>query len=154
VAVGRTVAADYFNAKVLDRLGMYERRIEGSLYRTMKELQNRRLIRKVDGGHSPPYKIGPAEGGTGEKNPAQQEPMTDSAEQTQSPAVAGGHCPPDQAESLSCETNPIPGSQSDETPARAQMATCRAEQRQFPGADASPCHASPGVAGRLPGQEA
>jgi len=88
---------DYSNEKVLDRLGMYERRIEGSLYRTMKELQNRRLLRKP----------GPADGGTGEKNPAQREPMADSAKQSQSPPADGGDGPPCKADGLSCETNPI-----------------------------------------------
>jgi len=89
---------DYSNEKVLDRLGMYERRIESSLYRTMKELQNRRLLRKS----------GPADGRTGEKNPAQREGMADSAKQTQFPAVDGVHGTPYNAGDRLCKTNPIP----------------------------------------------
>ena len=99
VAVGRTVAADYFNAKVLDRLGMYERRIESSLYRTMKEMQNRRLLRKQ----------GPADGGTSEQTPARTDRMADCAKQSQSPAAEGGPSPLHQADDLSCKTNPISG---------------------------------------------
>jgi len=38
-AMGRTVVRDFANARVLDRLLMYERRIESSLYRTMNELR-------------------------------------------------------------------------------------------------------------------
>jgi len=108
LAVGRAIMRDYSNEKVLDRLGMYERRIEGSLYRTMKELQNRRLLRKP----------GPADGGTGEKNPAQQEPITDCAKQSQSPGPAQdpGTLPAGSGDP-SCKTNPIPGSESEETPA-------------------------------------
>jgi hypothetical protein len=83
------------------------------------------------------YKIGPADGGTNEKNPAQREAMADSAKQSQSPAVAGGHCPPDEAESLSCKTNPICGGQHNEIPAGRDVGTSSAKQSQFPGADAS-----------------
>ena len=123
VAVGRTVAADYFNAKVLDRLGMYERRIEDSLYRTMKELQNRRLLRKSE----------PADARTNDESPAQQAPMTDCVKQSQSPAADGGDGPPCNADDLSCETKPISGGQSDETPACGEMEACCAKQSQFPG---------------------
>jgi len=45
-AVGRMIAKDYRGEKTLDRLGMHERRIEGSLYRTMHELDRCRLMRK------------------------------------------------------------------------------------------------------------
>jgi len=48
LALGRAVVRDFANARVLDRLGMYERRIEHSLYRTMGELQRLRLLRELD----------------------------------------------------------------------------------------------------------
>jgi hypothetical protein len=47
-ALGRVVVRDFANARVLDRLGLYERRIEHSLYRTMTELQRLRLLRELD----------------------------------------------------------------------------------------------------------
>jgi hypothetical protein len=46
LALGRMVIKDFSNARVLDRLLLYERRIEHSLYRTMAELQRLTLTRK------------------------------------------------------------------------------------------------------------
>ncbi len=37
--LGRVVVEDLSNARVIERLGLYERRIESSLYRTMRELR-------------------------------------------------------------------------------------------------------------------
>ncbi len=48
LACGRVVVRDFSNARVLDRLLMYERRIEHSFFRTMAELQRLRLIRQLD----------------------------------------------------------------------------------------------------------
>ena len=48
LALGRLAIKDFANARVLDRLLMYERRIEHSLYRTILELQRLNLIRKLD----------------------------------------------------------------------------------------------------------
>jgi hypothetical protein len=47
-ALGQVVVKDFSYARVLDRLLMYERRIEHSLYRTMGELQKQRLLRELD----------------------------------------------------------------------------------------------------------
>ncbi len=47
-ALGRVVASDFANARTLDRLGLYERRIEHSLYRTMAEFQKLRLLRELN----------------------------------------------------------------------------------------------------------
>jgi len=47
LALGRVVVRDFANARVLDRLGLYERRIEHSLYRTMAEFQRLRLLREL-----------------------------------------------------------------------------------------------------------
>ena len=49
-ALGKVVVADFAGARVLDRLLMYERRIESSLYRTMAELRREREARS--GGHA------------------------------------------------------------------------------------------------------
>ena len=48
LALGRLAIKDFANARVLDRLLMYERRIEHSLYKTLLELQRLQLIRKLD----------------------------------------------------------------------------------------------------------
>jgi len=46
--LGRVVVNDFSNSRVLDRLLMYERRIEHSLYRTMSEFQRLRLMREFE----------------------------------------------------------------------------------------------------------
>ena len=48
LALGRLAIKDFTNARVLDRLLMYERRIEHSLYKTIIELQRINLIRKMN----------------------------------------------------------------------------------------------------------
>jgi len=55
LALGRLAIKDFANAGVLDRLLMYERRIEHSLYRTVLELQRLNLIRKLDKGCEMPF---------------------------------------------------------------------------------------------------
>jgi len=45
LALGRLAIKDFANARVLDRLLMYERRMEHSLYKTLLELQRLHLIR-------------------------------------------------------------------------------------------------------------
>ncbi len=45
---GRIVVHDFGDARVLDRLLLYERRLEHSLYKTIDELQRLRLLRLVD----------------------------------------------------------------------------------------------------------
>lgn len=47
-ALGRVVARDFGDSRVLDRLCMYERRIEHSLYKTLDELEKLRLLRRLD----------------------------------------------------------------------------------------------------------
>jgi len=48
LALGRMAIKDFSHARVLDRLLMYERRIEHSLYKTILELQRLRLMRKLE----------------------------------------------------------------------------------------------------------
>jgi hypothetical protein len=48
LTLGRVVVKDFANSRVLDRLLMYERRIEHSLFRTMRELQQLRLLRELE----------------------------------------------------------------------------------------------------------
>ncbi|MBW8039206.1 MAG: hypothetical protein FVQ85_04320 [Planctomycetes bacterium] len=48
LALGRLAIKDFSHARVLDRLLMYERRIENSLYKTIFELQRLRLMSNLD----------------------------------------------------------------------------------------------------------
>jgi len=48
LALGRVALKDFSNSRALDRLLMYERRIEHSLYKTMAELQRLRLLRELN----------------------------------------------------------------------------------------------------------
>ena len=48
LALGRLAVKDFSNARVLDRLLMYERRIEHSLYKTLLELQRLNLVKKLN----------------------------------------------------------------------------------------------------------
>ncbi len=45
---GKVIVRDFGDGKTFERLLMYERRIEQSLYRTMAELQKLRLLRELD----------------------------------------------------------------------------------------------------------
>jgi len=47
--LARVVVGDFGDARLLDRLLGYERRIENSLYRTMSELRKQRLLREAEG---------------------------------------------------------------------------------------------------------
>jgi len=50
LALGHLAVKDFANAKVLDRLLIYERRIENSLYKTLLELQRLNLAKKLNAG--------------------------------------------------------------------------------------------------------
>ena len=50
LALGRLAIKDFANARVLDRLLMYERRIEHSLYKTILEFQRLNLVKKMNTG--------------------------------------------------------------------------------------------------------
>jgi hypothetical protein len=50
LALGRLVVKDFGNERVLDRLLMYERRIEHSLYKTILEFQRLNISRKLNSG--------------------------------------------------------------------------------------------------------
>lgn len=45
--LGRLAVADFSNSRILERLLMYERRIEHSLYKTILELQRLQFLRKL-----------------------------------------------------------------------------------------------------------
>ena len=46
LVLGRSVIMDFANSRVLDRLMLYERRIENSLHKTLRELERRQLFRQ------------------------------------------------------------------------------------------------------------
>ena len=48
LVLGRAVISDFSNSRVLERLLMYERRLENSLNKTMDELHKRKLIRQLE----------------------------------------------------------------------------------------------------------
>ncbi len=54
LTLGRLVIKDFSNERVLDRLLMYERRIENSLHKTMLELQRLKLTKKINTQHESP----------------------------------------------------------------------------------------------------
>ena len=47
LALGRLAVKDFSNSRVLDRLLMYERRIENSLYKTLLEFQRLNIAKKL-----------------------------------------------------------------------------------------------------------
>jgi hypothetical protein len=108
LVVGQIVVEDFSHARVLDRLLMYERRIEHSLYRTMGELQKQRLMRELD----PPVGGATAEGGLASSEPVRDERPPWSEEigrgcPTYEGPPEGGTPNGADAEGQSCETNPI-----------------------------------------------
>ncbi len=55
LTLGRMAIKDFANARVLDRLLMYERRIEHSLYKTLLEFQRLHLIKKLEMSREMPF---------------------------------------------------------------------------------------------------
>ncbi len=92
--LGRAVIKDFSNSRVLDRLLMYERRLEHSLYKTMAELQRLRLLREVDG---------PAEE-VGRGRPSHEETPHGVTTNAQAP---GQRVPASLRAGESCKTKPI-----------------------------------------------
>ncbi len=57
LALGRLAIKDFSNAGVLERLLMYERRIENSMYKTLLELQRLNLIKNLNRGELLPSNV-------------------------------------------------------------------------------------------------
>ena len=55
LTLGRLAIKDFSNARVLERLLMYERRIENSLYKTILEIQRLNIIKKMNTGCEMPF---------------------------------------------------------------------------------------------------
>jgi len=132
-AMGRAVVKDFGHAGVLDRLLMYERRIEHSLYRTMAELQRLRLLRETDRRAEDPTPEA--------KRRAIPEPATATEKRTSEPAGDGPDSPR--------QTKPIPESQCSGRPGPATQSP--------PPRETTPDHAKqtrfPGPLGRKPGAD-
>jgi len=156
-AVGRTVVRDFSNARVLDRLLMYERRIESSLYRTMNELHKLRHTqdREPAGGAS----VSKASrlriaGGTPATPPlTDREMMTDSAKQSQ--ILPASNHPPEggtpsagnrakQSQILAGDGVQCTPYESADAPARSQNVIDFAEQSQSRAGDGVQCTAYEG----------
>jgi hypothetical protein len=121
-ALGRVVVEDFGGARVLDRLLMYERRIESSLYRTMAELRREQEARTAAAG---PEGVSRSEDGLA----AGQEPATAAklasfgadvaegvAEEVSSlPGVSSLKCEVSSGEEASSTKCPVSGEGSDFT---------------------------------------
>ncbi len=157
LAVGRAVYKDYTHGEMaLDRLMMYERRIENSLYRTMNELYKLRRLREQDGGHrtacetKPMEAAGavcsvpasacpePAEGASREETPCGVTTNGDEcAKQSQFVTAEGGQRPPyktakqSQSQEVSSRAGSVPQDEpSCETkPIEAAEAVCTVPAR-------------------------
>jgi len=119
-ALGRVVVNDFSNGRVLDRLLMYERRIEHSLYRTMTELQRLRLMREIESQTENPTRQGERWGKPqptcATENPTPQsecwgEPQPATAEKTTSQSVGVG------ADDPARQTKPMGREGNSENPA-------------------------------------
>ena len=54
LGLGRMAVKDFAHARVLERLLMYERRIEHSLYKTLLEIQRLNLVKNLNPGPEKP----------------------------------------------------------------------------------------------------
>ena len=57
LALGRLAIKDFSNSRVLERLLMYERRTESSLYKTLLELQRLKMINKLKDDQDPAIEL-------------------------------------------------------------------------------------------------
>jgi hypothetical protein len=139
LAVGRMLKRDYARERGLERLMVYERWIENSLYKSMKELRQVQRERKAEGGDGQAVSRASCPPFEGQPPSTQETPCGvttnggDSAKQSQFAAEEGGH-------SLPGETgpdHPMPhGQTSLPVPPVAKGGTIdSAKQSQSPGAD-------------------
>jgi len=126
-ALGRVVVSDFGNGRVLDRLLMYERRIEHSLYRTMTELQRLRLLRELE----PPTENPTRQGGcwgkpqpTGPSRAMGESTRQDKCWGKPQPTTASEPACPEEDDPAR-QTNPIGREGSAENPA------CDGKEREF-----------------------
>jgi hypothetical protein len=112
LAFGRALVKDFGHNRVLDRLLMYERRIEHSLYRTMAELHRLRLLRNLNASPDEQARRGPKTVGAGFK------PARTGSEETPAGVTANTPNPADE----SCKTKPIcPSPEDGQVPAGTEV---------------------------------
>jgi hypothetical protein len=111
-ALGEVVVEDFGGARVLDRLLMYERRIESSLYRTMAELRRERQARMATEREEvsrsetcPPM----------DREPAAPAELGSFDEEVLPEAVSSLKCEVSNGEEVSSAESPVPGDRSDFT---------------------------------------
>ena len=97
LALGRVVLHGFSNDRVLDRLMMYERRIEQSLYKAVAELRQQRLLRELEGEAQTPAGLTP------NARPGPAAPPSETPHHSNIPSFQ--HSSP---EDLSRQTKPIP----------------------------------------------
>jgi hypothetical protein len=128
LALGRAVVKDFAHARVLDRLLMYERRIEHSLYRTMAELRRQRLSRELEPPAAGPMQERASAGCRGPVRASEgivqgsgvSDPTPDTRPLT--PRAPCGVTTNVPAEDPSCETNPIlPGPSEGQVPCGTEV---------------------------------
>ena len=132
---GRVIARDFATGMVLDRLTLYERRIEHSLCRMMNEL---RLSKKQGVASGTDSLVGagfkPALPASGETPDSVTTNGTDSVKQSQlSCRTDGGHSPPyaSQADSAK-QSQPVEDRLCETKPTEAAGAVCRVPARACP----------------------
>ena len=82
MALGRVAKNDCANYRILERLMLYERRIESSMFRTIRELERLQLVREVKEAH--------AEEQSAQESPSAQRRKGDLKKQSQfAPALMG-----------------------------------------------------------------
>ncbi len=125
--LGKEAVKDLANERVLERLSLYERRLENSLHRTMTEFYRWRLMRQTEAIEEPTAKAGPQE-----------------AEETKPNAGSrpeAGDRRPEEPGGSACETKPNPevqvtgcaeetalaGVKTQELPSRDEELLCKTE---------------------------
>ncbi len=119
----RQIVQDFGEARILDRLLVYERRIEGSLFRTMAELEKRqRRRREREAGDDGEEVSSLKREVSGRHGGPEREPPADFTLDNLLGAIAALEATPDGvttsagAEEQTCETNPICAAPAVETP--------------------------------------
>ena len=120
LALGRVVLHGFSDDRVLDRLMMYERRIEQSLYKAVAELRQQRLLRELDDPAQTP------DGVTPNAPPGGASPPGERPHHSNIPTFQHS-----THEDLSCQTKPISADRDAESPARSEATSDSAEQSQF-----------------------
>jgi hypothetical protein len=162
LAVGRMLRNDYAHDRALERLMMYERWIESSLYKSIKELRQVQQARQAEGAGQPRVSEPPCPQLEGEPPSTDQTPGNgtvdgaDSAKQSQSPPQAAVPGPTEEPHAVPAG---ISGAVQDETQHTAtqeesEAVACEAEasEQSQSAPDEPSCETKP-LASGLPGGE-